>query len=79
MPKTNSKINTDGESIVIINKAHNLEELFLDCENIKVDEKIKNNCIIIKDNENEYASVSFIDKKGNDTKFKVYVKGFKIE
>ena len=78
LPQENNKVNTVSEEIIFINKSATLEELFSDCEIIKSNEKIKENCIIIQDNENELISAKFIDKKGADTKFKVYIKGFKL-
>lgn len=78
LPQENNKINTLSDNIIIINKSSDLDELFSECEVIKSAEKIKENCVIIRDNEKEFISASFIDKKGEDTKFKVYIKGFKL-
>ena len=77
LPQDNNKVNTNDE-IVVVNKSAELEELFSECEVIKSSDKIKENCIIIRDDEKEFISASFIDKNGKDTKFKVYVKGFKL-
>lgn len=79
LPKVNDKVNTNSNEIIFINKVRELDELFSDCDVIKSKEKIKSNCIIIRDDEKEFISASFIDKKGEDTKFKVYIKGFKVE
>lgn len=79
LPKDNNKINTDSSSIVFINKARKLDDLFTNYEIFKSDEKIKSNCIVIEDYEDEMFKASFIDKKGLDTNFKVYIKGFKLE
>ena len=78
LPQENNKVNTRGDEIIFINKSAALDELFSDCETVISDEKIKENCVIIHDNENELISANFIDKKGADTKFKVYIKGFKL-
>ncbi|MBE6485311.1 MAG: hypothetical protein E7Z85_00520 [Methanosphaera stadtmanae] len=77
LPQENNKINTNSDDIIIINKSADLEELFSECEIIKPNEKIRENCIIIRDDEKEFISASFIDKNCEDTKFKVYIKGFK--
>lgn len=78
LPQNNNKVNTTSNEIVFINKSREIDELFSNCEIIKSDEKIHENCVIIRDTE-ELISANFIDKKGNDTKFKVYIKGFKID
>lgn len=79
LPQENNKINTNSNDIVFINKVKEFDEFFNSCETIHPDEKIKENCVIIRDDEKEFVSASFIDKNGEDTKFKVYVKGFKVE
>lgn len=76
LPQENNKVNTDSE-IIIINKSSDFEEFLSGCEVIKSDEKIKENCIVIQDDE-KFVSASFFDKKGEDTNFKMYIKGFKI-
>ena len=76
LPQENAKVNTNDE-IIIINKSGEFEEFLSECEVIKSYEKIKENCIIIQDDE-DVISASFYDKKGKDTDFKIYVKGFKI-
>lgn len=78
LPQENKKINTNSEEIIIINKSSDFEEFFSKCEVIKSNEKIKENCIIIHDDEKDFISASFIDKKGENTKFKLYIKGFKL-
>ncbi len=80
LPQNNSKINVDSENIFIINKAKSLNEINELFIPLKSQEKIKNNCIITRDYDknDSIASVTFIDKKGEDTKYKVYIKGFKI-
>ena len=78
IPQENNKVNTSKDSIVFINKAHSLDELFENCEVVKTDERIKNNCVVIADDDDrDLVCASFVDKNGDDTKFKVYVKGFK--
>ena len=79
LPQENDKINTDSNDIIVVNKSGEIDELFSGCEVIKTYEKIKSNCIIVRDDEKEFVSARFIDKKGEDTKFKVYIKGFKVE
>lgn len=76
LPQENNKVNT-GDEIIIINKSSDFEEFLSECEVIKSDEKIKENCIVIQDDE-KFISASFFDKKGEDTKYKIYIKGFKI-
>ncbi len=77
LPQENDKVHTDNR-IIFINKAGEFEDFFRDCEIVKSDEKINENCIIIRDDEKELISATFIDKKGKNTKFKVYIKGFKF-
>lgn len=77
LPSENNKVNTNSEDIVFINKVKDFDEFFNECENINPDEKVRENCVIVRDDEKEFVNATFIDKKGNDTKFKVYVKGFK--
>lgn len=76
LPQENNTINTDSGSIILINKSRKLDELCDNFSQIKTSEKIRENCIIITDEENIRAE--FIDKKGNNTKFKVFIKGFKV-
>ncbi len=78
LPQQNNTVNTNSDEIIFINKSSDFEEFFSDCDEIKSNDKIKENCIIITDNDNEYISARFIDKKGLDTNFKVYIKGFKL-
>ncbi|HIH35059.1 MAG TPA: hypothetical protein HA277_05135 [Methanosphaera sp.] len=75
LPQENNKVNTNDE-IIIINKSSEFEEFLSECEVIKSDEKIKENCIVVQDDE-KVICASFFDKKGEDTKFKIYIKGFK--
>lgn len=80
LPHNNKKINVDSENIVFINKAKTLNEinnLFIPYE---TREKIKTNCIISRDydDENIIAIITFFDKKGIDTKYKLYIKEYKI-
>lgn len=79
LPQENSKINTNSNEICVINKVKDFDEFFQYSEAITVDEKIRKNCIIVRDDEKEFISASFIDKNGENTKFKVYIKGFRIE
>lgn len=78
LPQENNKVLTNSSDIVCINKVRQLDELFHNYESFKSDEKIKNNCIVIEDYDDKLFSAKFIDKKGLDTKFKVYIKGFKL-
>lgn len=78
LPQENHKVNTDSSELVFINKARDLDELFGNYESFKSNEKIRSNCIVIKDYDDGLFSANFIDKKGLDTKFKVYIKGFKL-
>lgn len=79
LPQENSKINTNPKEICVISKVKDFDEFFQYSEAVTVDEKIRKNCIIVRDDEKDFISASFIDKKGENTKFKVYIKGFRIE
>ena len=80
LPFENNTVNTDSEDIVFINKVRDFDDFFNGCQKVNPDEKITRNCIVIRDDdEREYSSACFIDKNGNDTRYKVYVKGFKVE
>lgn len=78
LPQENSKINTQSSDIVFINKTRKLDELFENYDSFKSKDKIKTNCVIFEDYEDDITRASFIDKKGLDTNFKVYIKGFKL-
>lgn len=76
LPQENNKVNTNDE-IIIINKSSEFEEFLSELDVVNVDDKVKENCIVVRDDE-KFICASFFDKKGEDTKFKVYIKGFKI-
>ena len=80
LPSNNSKINTKSNDIYVINKAKSLSEFNKFFMQIKPSEKIKTNCVICRDydKDDSVASGNFIDKNGDDTKFKIYISGFKI-
>lgn len=78
LPQENSSVNTDSSAIVLINKARGLDDLFVDMSSFKSGEKIRSNCIVIRDYEDNMYSADFIDKKGLDTDYRVYIKGFKL-
>lgn len=80
LPQSNSNINVDSNNIIVISKTKALDELNEMFISFKPSEKIKTNCIIIKDDDKKdnVANVTFIDKKGLDTKYKIYIKGFNI-
>ena len=76
LPKESNKINTVKEDLVLINKCESSEELCELLEPVDTHDKIRENCIVLSDNENMNAR--FFDKNAEDTGFKVYIKGFKI-
>lgn len=78
LPQENNRVNTNSSDIVFVNKAGGLDDLFKYHEGFKSYERIKSNCIVIEDFEDELFIARFIDNKGLDTKFKVYIKGFKL-
>ncbi|RAP51642.1 MAG: hypothetical protein BZ138_04740 [Methanosphaera sp. rholeuAM270] len=75
LPQESGKINT-GKDIVLINKTNKFDEMFEDMTSFKSDERIVKDCVILEDYE-EIVSASFIDKKGLNTKYKIYIRGFK--
>lgn len=79
IPSDNNKVNTNSEDIVFINKVKDFDDFFINCESIAPVNKVHENCIVIRDDEKEFISASFFDKKGEDTKYKVYIKGFKVK
>ena len=76
LPRESNKINTVKEDLVLINKCESLKELCELLEPVDSNQKIRENCILLSDNENMNAR--FFDKNSEDTGFKVYIKGFKI-
>ncbi|WP_455645145.1 hypothetical protein [Methanosphaera sp.] len=82
LAKHNDKINVNHENIIFINKAKSMDELNNLFTPFKPEEKVKNNCVIIRDvnedNNKNKAVITFFDKKGLDTKYKIYVTGYKI-
>ncbi|MDD6286195.1 hypothetical protein [Candidatus Methanosphaera massiliense] len=80
IPQEKNTINVNKEEITFINKSQALNELNEFFTPLNPTDKIKQNCIIIEDNDekNNIASIKFIDKKGLDVKYKIYVTGYKI-
>lgn len=76
LPQHNNPINTNGDEITFINKVKDYNELFDVFAPVESNEKIKSNCILIEDKKEICAR--FFDKKGNDTKYKAYLKGYNI-
>ncbi len=81
LPTNKNKISVNSNEIKIVpltKKLNNILKLFSFKRANHKDEKI--NCIIIKedDDDNNIASINFIDKLGKDTKYRIYVKGFDI-
>ena len=78
LPSQNSRINVNCEEIFFVNKSRSLDELFEKFTKIDTKEYIDKNCIIVRDDEENLASITFIDKNGNDCKYKIYLKGFNL-
>lgn len=78
IPSQNNRINVNPSEIFIINKSNSLNELFERFTKINTTEHIDKNCIIIKDDEENLANITFIDKNGDDCKYKIYLKGFDL-
>lgn len=78
LPPENSKINTDSSNIIFINKNKQITELFQQFRKIETKEHIRENCIIIKESDKNLADILFIDKNGNDTKYKLFLKSYKL-
>lgn len=79
LPSQNNRINTDSNNILFIDKNKKLNSLLEVFVNVDVDEHIKENCVIIKDSEDNMADIMFIDKDGNDTGYKIFLKGFNVK
>lgn len=78
IPSQNSRINVNSNEIFIINKSGCLDELFERFTRINSTEHIDTNCIIIRDDEDNLADITFIDKHGEDCRYKIYLKGFNL-
>lgn len=78
IPSQNNRINVNPSEIFIINKSNSLNELFERFTKINTTEHIDKNCILIKDDEENLANITFIDKNGDDCKYKIYLKGFDL-
>lgn len=80
IPSNKRTINVDSNDIYIINKAKSLSDINMLFREIKPDMKITRNCIICRDTEHEnaMAEITFIDKNGKNTDYKIYVNGYKI-
>lgn len=78
LPQEKCNINVDNGNIIVLSKTKSLNEITSRFISFKPEKKVKTNCIIIKDDDREdiIATVSFIDKKGIDSKYKVYIRGF---
>ncbi|WP_069592305.1 hypothetical protein [Methanosphaera sp. WGK6] len=78
-----NKIQVNYDEITFINKSKALNELNNFFTQIKPTEKIKKNYVNIQDinettNKHNKAIITFFDKKGLDTQYKIYVKNYKI-
>ena len=78
IPAQNNRINVDSSEIFVINKSNSLDELFESMTKINTTEHIDRNCIIIRDDEENLANITFIDKNREECKYKVYLKGFNL-
>ena len=79
LPKENKRINVNNEEILFINKTNQLKSLNELFTEIKVNERIKNNCIVILDDDknDNLAKIVFMDKNGENTNYSIYLKGLK--
>lgn len=77
LPKENKRINVNPEEIVFINKTNHLKSLNELFTEIKVNERVKNNYIVILDDDknDSVVKIEFIDKTGENTNYSIYVKG----
>ncbi|WP_304124405.1 hypothetical protein [Methanosphaera cuniculi] len=80
IPSNKKTINVDSNNIYIINKAKSLSEINELFTEIKPDYKITENCVICKDttHPDAIAEITFIDKNGKNTDYKIYINGYKI-
>jgi U3 small nucleolar ribonucleoprotein protein IMP4 len=78
LPSSNNRINTDINNIFFINKNNKLDDLFDLFVSVDVDEHIDNNCVVVKSSEDNLADIIFIDRNANDTRYKIFLKGFNI-
>ena len=79
LPSQNSRINVNSDEIFFINKSKSMDEFFSIFTQIDTKEHIDKNCIIIRDDEDNLANMTFIDKNKKDCKYKVYIKGFNVD
>ncbi|MDO5825383.1 MAG: hypothetical protein Q4Q22_03300 [Methanosphaera sp.] len=78
LPSQNNRINVDSSEIFFVNKSKSLDEFFDNLTGIDAKEHIEKNCIIITDDDENMAKAIFIDKNGQDCRYKVYIKGFNL-
>ena len=78
LPSHNKRINVDNGEVLFVNKSKSMDELFDNFTKIIVDEYVDRNCILIRDDEENLANVTFIDKNGEDCKYKIYLKGLNL-